>query len=267
MSESLASVLETAPRRRGEAGYNLVVLVMAIAILNIMVAAMLPLWSTQIRRVKEDELIFRGLQYAEAIRVFNKRVGRPPSTLQELLEVNPRCIRQLWKDPMVEDGKWAVIHQGDLSPVQTPGSTPTGRAPTTATPVPSEEPGTVSVGPIVGVRSRSTREAIEVWNGQTHYNEWSFTIYALARGAGPPNQPPPNQPPLNGIPQQVGAPGARLPPGAAGAAGTGRLDLSARWVGRPLPGSTSTGIQPIGAGPVTGAPGVGGPAKPTKPTQ
>jgi len=39
---------------RGEAGYNLVMLAVAITLLNIAVAVMLPLWSTAIRREKEE---------------------------------------------------------------------------------------------------------------------------------------------------------------------------------------------------------------------
>ena len=49
-----------APGRHAEAGYNLVVLIVAITVLNIAVAAVLPLWSTAIRREKEEELVFRG---------------------------------------------------------------------------------------------------------------------------------------------------------------------------------------------------------------
>jgi len=45
-----------------------------------------------IRREKEEELVFRGLQYAEAIRVFQNRFQRPPIRLQELIEVEPRSM-------------------------------------------------------------------------------------------------------------------------------------------------------------------------------
>ncbi len=206
--------------RRREAGYNLVILVMAIAILNIMVAAMLPLWSTQIRREKEEELIFRGLQYAEAIRIFQIRFQRLPTTLKELRDVTPRSIRQLWKDPMTEDGEFAPIYQGQGTPLQPPtnpnnpqvpnegggGGQPNG-----------EQPPTVAAGPIVGVHSRSTRESIETWNGQQEYDQWMFTYNLLNVKAG--------------------APGGRPP-------------LSARWIGRPFPGMTQLpGFQPVAGGP------------------
>ena len=73
------------------------------------VTAVLPLWSTQIKREKEDELIFRGLQYAEGIRIFQQRFGRLPLRLQELIEVEPRCIRQLWKDPITDSLDWGLV--------------------------------------------------------------------------------------------------------------------------------------------------------------
>lgn len=87
--------------RRGAAGYSLVVLIMAVTVLNIMLAAALPKWSGMIQRDKEEELISRGWQYAEAIRVFQRRFQRYPLKLEELIKVKPRCIRQLWKDPML----------------------------------------------------------------------------------------------------------------------------------------------------------------------
>ena len=60
-------------RCQGEGGYNMVILIVAITVLNIVVAAMLPLMSTQIQREKEEELVFRGFQYAEAIRIYHAR--------------------------------------------------------------------------------------------------------------------------------------------------------------------------------------------------
>src|SRR6478672_303088 len=90
--------------RGSEAGYNMVMLIVALTVLNILVAAMLPLMSTEIQREKEEELVFRGFQYAEAIRLFHQRTSRYPVKLEELLETKPRVIRQLWKDPMTQDG-------------------------------------------------------------------------------------------------------------------------------------------------------------------
>ncbi len=90
---------------RSEAGYNLVILVVAITLLHIALAVAMPLWSTAMQREREEEAIFRGMQYAEAIRVFRERFGRYPVELKELIELEPRSIRQLWTDPLSEEGK------------------------------------------------------------------------------------------------------------------------------------------------------------------
>ena len=75
----------------------------------IAVSVTLPMWSTAVQREKEAELHFRGMQYAEAIRVYQNRFGALPTSLDQLLENKPRSIRQLWTDPMTDEGEWAVI--------------------------------------------------------------------------------------------------------------------------------------------------------------
>ena len=70
-------------------GYSMVALVVAIIVLNIAVAAVMPLWSTAIRRSQEEELIFRGLQYAEAIRVFQVARGLMFSGSKTVCEFGP----------------------------------------------------------------------------------------------------------------------------------------------------------------------------------
>ncbi|MDX1382561.1 MAG: type II secretion system protein, partial [Thermoanaerobaculia bacterium] len=95
--------------RPREEGYTLVALIVAFTIMSVVVAAALPLWSYRIRRDRDEEAIFRGLQYAEAIRVFQSRFGRYPVRLEELVEVEPRSIRQLWKDPLSDDGEFGLI--------------------------------------------------------------------------------------------------------------------------------------------------------------
>lgn len=219
--------------RNREAGYNLVMLMVAITILNILVAISLPAWSQAIRREKEEELIFRGLQYAEAIRVFQMRYQRFPNRLEELVEVKPRCIRQLWKDPMTEGGKWGLIFQGQPAPV-TPqmegggqGGEADGRPPRGGRkpPEPDGDDGDgdgsafdvpqkgdeVALGPIIGVYSKSGKSSIMTFFGRERYDEWRFTVDLFNQGAGPP-------------------------PAAGGMAPRGQaLAVSTRWLGRPLP--------------------------------
>jgi type II secretory pathway pseudopilin PulG len=226
--------------RGGEAGYNLVILTVAITVMSILLAAALPSWSQAIRREKEEELVFRGLQYAEAIKLFHQRFQRYPNKLEELLEVKPRCIRQLWKDPMTEDGKWGLIFQNDpRSNLQRqPGGDP--NVPPDPN-VPGEGDGenpdgrsgfggprkgdTVQVGPIVGVYSKSPKKSILIMFGRERYDEWRFTEDVVT----------PGRQSIQGNPA-VGNPD----PGAV-------VNMSLRWVGRPMrfvnqtPGGTLPG--------------------------
>ena len=194
------------PRPGGESGYNLVVLVVMMTVLSIMTTKALPLWSAVIQREKEEELIFRGMQYAEAIRVYEKRTGGLPTKLEQLVEVEPRCIRQLWKNPMAEDGSWQLIPVGQGRRVGGPNQNPNqdrtqnqGQNPQDqgrnlpgdpSRPDPSllwipggENPiGTV---PIFGVKSSVSGESIKTFvtnpnapggGGSNEISEWEFTV-------------------------------------------------------------------------------------------
>ncbi len=111
------------PGRRGERGFTLVGVVVAIAIIVILLAAVGPTVATIIERDREKELIFRGKQYARAVLAFQKRYGRFPNELKELSKVKPRSIRKLWKDPMCNCDDWQVIIVGS------PEAVPMGAVP------------------------------------------------------------------------------------------------------------------------------------------
>lgn len=237
-------------------GFNLVILTVAVTLLNVGIAMALPLWSQVNQREKEEELIFRGLQYAEAIRVFQQRNGRLPTRLEELLEVKPRSIRQLWANPMLDDGRWALIlegrrggppgnnrpedeesgidtQQGDQNQQGTATFTPGGDVLTSGN-ADERTPG----APIKGVYSPEGGSAVKNWFGSSEMSEWHFTVErlqsqqqvgGLAAQSLPKNRPvnagrigrpfPPELQVQNVMPQQV-------PPGA-----TQGQDLN----GRPRP--------------------------------
>ena len=227
-------------RGSSAAGYNLVMLMVLLTVLNIMIAASLPAWSAVIRRDKEEELIFRGLQYAEGIRLFKNRFERDPVRLEELIEVQPRTIRQLWKDPMTDDGKWALIPA--LAPGQVIRQEPNGldngggkdpdggRGPGGDSGDDQGEDqggedsgfgpkkGEIQVGPFKGVHSKSRKTSFLVFNGKDRYDEWHFTPELFTGGA----------PTLTGI-----GPGGQNPQPEA-QMGMGQPPR-ARWIGRPLP--------------------------------
>lgn len=173
-----------------EAGYNLVFLVVFFALLSVMAAAVLPAIKKQIQREKEAELIFRGLQYAEAIRVFQQRFGRSPNAIEELLEVEPRSIRQLWDDPMSADGRWAYVFARAGQPNQNGGAATgdaEGRdlveasAPEDTGGLGASSQGQVAAGPIIGVVSRKKGVATRTFLGKGQYEEWRFTADILPK--------------------------------------------------------------------------------------
>lgn len=194
-----------------EAGYTLVMLVIMIAILSISMGVAVQTASFQMRREREAELIFRGEQFVEAIRLFKAKYGRYPMRLKEIYEANPRVIRKKWKDPITDSENWGLIflgQEGNRLGQQGRGALgPAAAAETGARPISTQTPfgqrqpslgedgdGTDStrsgtgddptglgpvdadrkVGPIVGVHSTSCDESIKVYEGHTTYCEWKF---------------------------------------------------------------------------------------------
>jgi type II secretory pathway pseudopilin PulG len=215
----------------------MVVLMVLVTVLNVLVAAALPAWSGVIQREKEEELIFRGLQYAEAIRVFQARFGRLPNRLEELVEVEPRSIRRLWEDPMTGEARWALIFQGAGAPIPgQPGEPQAGQPqqgqdlagggfPEDEPPVATNDPDQLVQGPISGVRSLAQGESMLEFQGKQRYSEWLFTVDVL-------------QQQLN-----AGAPGGGANPIDPGGSGPRIPDLSSRWIGRPWPRELEQALQ------------------------
>ena len=235
VTPSPATTATRLPTPTGEAGYNMVVLMVLVTVLGILVAAALPAWSNAIQREKEEELIFRGLQYAEAIRVFQQRYGRPPNTLDELVKVEPRCIRRLWEDPLTGKNDWGLL----FADPQAARFRPAGDAGAVAVPgVSSGSRDKVTTGPIVGVYSLAGGDSILTFFDKNAYSEWQFSAQlvtyqmqngqnqaALALGGGPPGQ------------------GGLDPNGRQGRAPPGLPDLSSRWLGRAWPPGLQQQLQ------------------------
>ena len=92
-------------------GYTLAGLMIVLIVLEIAIAIAVPLWSGAAKRDREEELIFRGLQYAEAVRVFQQMEGRLPAGLKELAEHEPRVLRQAWTNPIAYEDGWLPVLQ------------------------------------------------------------------------------------------------------------------------------------------------------------
>jgi type II secretory pathway pseudopilin PulG len=96
-----------------------------LALLSIAVMVVSPMVFKVMQREREQELIFRGKQYAQALLVYKKRTGNFPIRLDQLMETQPRSARKLWKDPMCGCSDWGLIRVGEPWPIPPPGSTAT----------------------------------------------------------------------------------------------------------------------------------------------
>jgi type II secretory pathway pseudopilin PulG len=168
--------------RPGRPGNVLIILMMAVFVLSLGALIALPVWQTELQREKEEELIFRGKQYAEAVRIFvQKNPGRFPTSLKDLLD--KKCIRRLYKDPFGPGGQWNVILASTGASTDAPMSGPGGTSPATASRGQAAQE--VLVAPervlpaikdprVLGVVSSSTSKSIKIYNDQESHDKWLF---------------------------------------------------------------------------------------------
>jgi type II secretory pathway pseudopilin PulG len=179
------------PRRsvHEEPGYAMAALLVAMAVMAIVLSAAMPTWSHMIRRDKEEELIFRGTQYARAIKLYqSKFASASPASLDVLIE--QRMLRKKFKDPLSpnKDGEFQMLYLQNQSTMGGRGQGQGSRGSAPATP-----PGTTgSIGPspsgrgqIIGVVSKNTGQSIRLYNGKNKYNEWQFIGMELSLQGGP----------------------------------------------------------------------------------
>src|SRR6202522_2582094 len=105
-----------------ERGYMMITLILALALMLIGLAAVLPAIKQRIVRDREIELRHRGNSYARAIQHFYKKFGRYPSRIEELENTNNiRFLRKRYTDPVNIDKKtgkerdFKLLHQQDIS--------------------------------------------------------------------------------------------------------------------------------------------------------
>ena len=221
--------------RRGERGYAMAGLLAAIGVMSVILGVAMPVWRTVVQREKEEELIFRGRQYARAIQLYQRKFANAfPANVDMLVE--QRFLRKKYTDPMTKDGEFQILYQGTLAQQRlsamggrgaaSPGA-PVQSSPTGMTPSPTQPAsafGSQVAGPqggVVGVASKSKEKSIRIYDGRSVYSEWQFIFVPAqvprpgspgrgGRGAQP-GQPQPG-PPRGRGPGGPGSPFSR-PPG------------------------------------------------------
>jgi type II secretory pathway pseudopilin PulG len=131
--------------RSGQRGSALLIVVFFAAVMIISAGAAMPSLLTQGQRDREEEMIWRGKQYARAVKLFYRKNGRFPQSMDDLVkpQLNVRFLRQAYEDPMnKEDGSWRLIYVGANG--QLIGST---TRPNMLLNIPQQRPGDGAGGP------------------------------------------------------------------------------------------------------------------------
>jgi hypothetical protein len=103
-------------RRRFESGYALLMVMFFLTLLMLATMTIAPNVLTEGRREKEQEMIWRGKQYVRGVKMYYRKLGRFPTSLDDLTKPKVgslRFMRQAYKDPMnKDDGSWRLIYVG-----------------------------------------------------------------------------------------------------------------------------------------------------------
>jgi type II secretory pathway pseudopilin PulG len=184
-------------------------LLVGMSVMAVAMTVALPVWSTAAKRAREDELVFRGEQYARAIGMYQRKYANalPPSI--DVL-VNERFLRKKYLDPVTNSEFQALtgaVGQGVPGPAGAgrggagtggAGGARTGGAATGARGAGQTQSGfgspatqtgsgfgaTAGAGGIVGVASKSTEKSLRQYNGRGAYNEWTFVAVQRQTQAG-----------------------------------------------------------------------------------
>ena len=162
--------LPKTPDVDGERGFLMVALLIAMAVVAIWMTAALPSWRQQAQREKEEDLIFRGEQYAMAIALFqNKNRGAMPPDLDIL--VSQRFLRKKWKDPVTGCDFLPVGTGVVTDPMNCPKYAKVGTTQPLAAPA---SPTNTPQAGIRGVRSQSQATSIKIYGQQQQHSQWPF---------------------------------------------------------------------------------------------
>jgi type II secretory pathway pseudopilin PulG len=100
---------------RRQAGFMLLLLMLAVAVMTIMALRVAQSYRHRIQRDREVEMIHRGVQYARAVKRYYRKFGVYPTSIEQLEETNKiRFLRKRYEDPMATDGKWKIAHLNDI---------------------------------------------------------------------------------------------------------------------------------------------------------
>jgi type II secretory pathway pseudopilin PulG len=96
-----------------EEGFILLMVLFLAVLLLIALAVAAPRIAISIQRDKEMELVHRGEQYKHAIKLYYKKFGTYPTSIDQLLNTdNIRFLRKKYNDPLTGKDDWRLIYLG-----------------------------------------------------------------------------------------------------------------------------------------------------------
>jgi len=161
---------------RRQSGITYLAVLFFVAASGAMLAATATLWSHDRQREKEQELLWTGNQFRQAIALYYQRspgaLKRYPEKLEDLLEdrrylTRQRYLRKIYRDPITANLKWGLVAapQGGIMGVY---SLSEGRP----------------------IKSGNFSEAEGSFSGAARYSDWRFLYEPPAApiGAGLPSR-------------------------------------------------------------------------------
>ncbi len=101
---------------KSQGGYAMLMVIFLTTLLLLGAIAAAPYVRTERQREKEQEMIWRGKQYVRGIKLYYRKTGRFPTSVDDLTKPklgSLRFMRQAYKDPMNKaDGAWRFIYVG-----------------------------------------------------------------------------------------------------------------------------------------------------------
>jgi type II secretory pathway pseudopilin PulG len=158
------SVPRHQPGVRHDRGVMLLALLIGLVLSGIALMGAVDVWTLQRQREREQQLLYAGDQYRQAIRryYYAAPAGTPrtlPVSLELLLEddrypIPVRHLRRLYSDPITGQAEWGLLRAGDRIA------------------------GVYSLSEAMPVKQAGFSIADESFTGRSRYKEWVFSFTA-----------------------------------------------------------------------------------------
>jgi type II secretory pathway pseudopilin PulG len=110
------------PIKRSASGFTYIGVLFAVALAGVALALTAQVWRTTSQRAKEEQLLFAGGQFMQAIERYRQQspgtVRQYPKSLDDLLQDRRypdvrRYLRKLYADPMTGKPDWGLVRASD----------------------------------------------------------------------------------------------------------------------------------------------------------